>query len=112
MKAAFQPEVTGELDTQNFEKFPEEMLSSKDISFVGYTYKNFEIIQDTHSPINTDGGSSGGGSNSNSTTQMDMCASPSGAVSSLDGCGIGGGRAGGQTDGYGFKVNSGLMVAC
>eukprot|EP00850_Spirogloea_muscicola_P014161 SM000100S09388 [mRNA] locus=s100:17795:20638:- [translate_table: standard] len=128
MKAAFQPEVTGELDTQNFEKFPEEMLSSKDINFVGYTYKNFEIIQDTHSPMtalkgrskmkrpsitsifDTDGGSGGGGSNSNSTTQMDMCASPSGAVSSLDGCGIGGGRAGGPTDGYGFKVNSGLMV--
>ncbi|GJN14893.1 hypothetical protein PR202_gb01767 [Eleusine coracana subsp. coracana] len=45
MKAAFIPEVNGELDTQNFEKF-EEMLPSKDANFVGYTYKNFEIVND------------------------------------------------------------------
>ncbi|KAG5587349.1 hypothetical protein H5410_047783 [Solanum commersonii] len=60
--AAFIPEVTDELDTQNFEKFEEQsetrsqsasrsgpwrkMLSSKDINFVGYTYKNFEIVND------------------------------------------------------------------
>ncbi|KAH0635146.1 serine/threonine-protein kinase tricorner-like isoform X2 [Solanum tuberosum] len=59
--AAFIPEVTDELDTQNFEKFEEsetrsqsasrsgpwrKMLSSKDINFVGYTYKNFEIVND------------------------------------------------------------------
>ncbi|OAE31378.1 hypothetical protein AXG93_3789s1190 [Marchantia polymorpha subsp. ruderalis] len=49
MEAAFKPEVTSELDTQNFEKF-EEMLSSKDVNFVGYTYKNFEIVQDAHVP--------------------------------------------------------------
>ncbi|KAJ6852024.1 serine/threonine-protein kinase tricorner-like [Iris pallida] len=61
MEAAFIPEVTDELDTQNFEKFEEsgnpiqpssrpgpwrKMLSSKDLNFVGYTYKNFEIVND------------------------------------------------------------------
>ncbi|KAH0635024.1 hypothetical protein AABB24_016348 [Solanum stoloniferum] len=61
MKAAFIPEVNGELDTQNFEKFEEgdnqiptaaksgpwrKMLSSKDVNFMGYTYKNFEIVND------------------------------------------------------------------
>uniref|UniRef100_A0A5B6ZZ48 non-specific serine/threonine protein kinase n=1 Tax=Davidia involucrata TaxID=16924 RepID=A0A5B6ZZ48_DAVIN len=61
MEAAFIPEVNDELDTQNFEKFEEsdnqtqtsskagpwrKMISSKDINFVGYTYKNFEIIND------------------------------------------------------------------
>ncbi|PKA55067.1 Serine/threonine-protein kinase [Apostasia shenzhenica] len=61
MEAAFIPDVKGELDTQNFEKFEEpaapvqsspkpgpwrKMLSSKDINFVGYTYKNFEIVND------------------------------------------------------------------
>ncbi|KAJ6817495.1 serine/threonine-protein kinase 38-like [Iris pallida] len=60
MEAAFIPEVTGELDTQNFEKFEPEtpaqsssrsgpwrkMLPTKDVNFVGYTYKNFEIVND------------------------------------------------------------------
>ncbi|KAI0527160.1 hypothetical protein KFK09_002759 [Dendrobium nobile] len=61
MEAAFKPEVNDELDTQNFEKFEEtatamqtssksgpwrKMLSSKDVNFVGYTYKNFEIVND------------------------------------------------------------------
>ncbi|ONK74442.1 uncharacterized protein A4U43_C03F6290 [Asparagus officinalis] len=61
MEAAFKPEVKDELDTQNFEKFEEsatpmqtssksgpwrKMLSSKDVNFVGYTYKNFEIVND------------------------------------------------------------------
>lgn len=61
MDAAFKPEVKDELDTQNFEKFEEsatsmqtssksgpwrKMLSSKDVNFVGYTYKNFEIVND------------------------------------------------------------------
>ncbi|XP_047316028.1 serine/threonine-protein kinase tricornered-like [Impatiens glandulifera] len=61
MDAAFIPEVKDELDTQNFEKFEEtdnnshtppksgpwrKMLSSKDVNFVGYTYKNFEIVND------------------------------------------------------------------
>ncbi|KAJ4968750.1 hypothetical protein NE237_015451 [Protea cynaroides] len=65
MEAAFIPEVNNELDTQNFEKFEESdnqcqtssksgpwrrMLSSKDINFVGYTYKNFEIVSDHQVP--------------------------------------------------------------
>ncbi|XP_068657473.1 uncharacterized protein [Aristolochia californica] len=65
MEAAFIPEVNDELDTQNFEKFEEsappiqtssksgpwrKMLSSKDINFVGYTYKNFEIVNDHQIP--------------------------------------------------------------
>ncbi|XP_047311462.1 serine/threonine-protein kinase 38-like [Impatiens glandulifera] len=65
MEAAFLPEVNDELDTQNFEKFDEsdehtqssskvgpwrKMLSSKDVNFVGYTYKNFEIVNDYHVP--------------------------------------------------------------
>ncbi|XP_024966413.1 serine/threonine-protein kinase tricorner-like isoform X2 [Cynara cardunculus var. scolymus] len=65
MEAAFIPEVKDELDTQNFEKFEESehqiktsprsgpwrrMLSSKDINFVGYTYKNFEIVNDYQVP--------------------------------------------------------------
>ncbi|KAJ7547581.1 hypothetical protein O6H91_08G093200 [Diphasiastrum complanatum] len=65
MEAAFKPEVTNELDTQNFEKFEEsgpqtqaqsrsgpwrKMIPSKDINFVGYTYKNFEIVQDSQLP--------------------------------------------------------------
>ncbi|XP_074316096.1 uncharacterized protein LOC141652491 isoform X2 [Silene latifolia] len=62
-EAAFIPEVIDELDTQNFENFDEaenqsqstsktgpwrKMLSSKDLNFVGYTYKNFEIVNDYH----------------------------------------------------------------
>ncbi|VFQ76849.1 unnamed protein product [Cuscuta campestris] len=65
MKAAFIPEVNDELDTQNFEKFDEvdkqmptamksgpwrKMLSSKDVNFMGYTYKNFEIVNDNEVP--------------------------------------------------------------
>ncbi|VVA95054.1 unnamed protein product [Arabis nemorensis] len=65
MKAAFIPKVNDELDTQNFEKFEEtakevpklsksgpwrKMLSSKDINFVGYTYKNVEIVNDDQLP--------------------------------------------------------------
>ncbi|XP_059432664.1 uncharacterized protein LOC132165963 [Corylus avellana] len=65
IEAAFLPEVNDELDTQNFEKFDEsdnqgqgstktgpwrKMLSSKDINFVGYTYKNFEIVNDYQVP--------------------------------------------------------------
>ncbi|KAG2630676.1 serine/threonine-protein kinase tricornered-like [Panicum virgatum] len=65
MEAAFIPEVNDELDTQNFEKFEEtappmqtsskagpwrKMLSSKDVNFVGYTYKNFEIVNDPELP--------------------------------------------------------------
>ncbi|RYR25047.1 hypothetical protein Ahy_B02g058682 isoform B [Arachis hypogaea] len=65
IEAAFIPEVNNELDTQNFEKFEEsdiqtqsssrhgpwrKMLSSKDLNFVGYTYKNFEIVNDYQVP--------------------------------------------------------------
>ncbi|ONI11314.1 hypothetical protein PRUPE_4G101200 [Prunus persica] len=65
MEAAFLPEVNNELDTQNFEKFDElgtpaetssksgpwrKMLSSMDTNFVGYTYKNFEIVDEHHMP--------------------------------------------------------------
>ncbi|KAH7299576.1 hypothetical protein KP509_24G018800 [Ceratopteris richardii] len=65
IEAAFKPVVTDALDTQNFEKFEEvatqsqptsksgpwrKMLPSKDVNFVGYTYKNFEIVQDAHIP--------------------------------------------------------------
>lgn len=66
MEAAFLPEVNDELDTQNFEKFDEtdkqphptnpksgpwrKMLSSTDVNFVGYTYKNFEIVNDHEVP--------------------------------------------------------------
>ncbi|CAA6657979.1 unnamed protein product [Spirodela intermedia] len=65
MEAAFIPQVNNELDTQNFEKFEEaeapmqtpsksgpwrKMLSSKDVNFVGYTYKNFEIVNDHQVP--------------------------------------------------------------
>ncbi|GAB4841737.1 hypothetical protein Ancab_022459 [Ancistrocladus abbreviatus] len=65
LEAAFIPEVNDELDTQNFEKFEEsehhvqasskagpwrKMLSSKDLNFVGYTYKNFEIVNDYQVP--------------------------------------------------------------
>ncbi|KAJ7005977.1 serine/threonine-protein kinase 38-like [Populus alba x Populus x berolinensis] len=65
MEAAFIPEVKDDLDTQNFVKFEEsenepqttsktgpwrKMLSSKDVNFVGYTYKNFEIVNDYQVP--------------------------------------------------------------
>lgn len=61
MDAAFKPEVTGELDTQNFMKFDEVdqptpartgsgllrkmQMTPKDLSFVGYTYKNFDAVK-------------------------------------------------------------------
>lgn len=60
MDAAYKPEVNGELDTQNFMKLDEVdpppaengsrhlrkmHLTSKDLSFIGYTYKNFEAVK-------------------------------------------------------------------
>ncbi|KAH0649300.1 hypothetical protein KY285_034548 [Solanum tuberosum] len=61
MEAAFKPEVNGELDTQNFMKYDEMdtptsarsgsgpsrkmSLTPKDLSFVGYTYKNFDAVK-------------------------------------------------------------------
>ncbi|CAI0387389.1 unnamed protein product [Linum tenue] len=63
MEAAFKPEVHGELDTQNFMKFDEVeppplrtgsgpmrkmLLTAEDMSFVGYTYKNFDAVKGRH----------------------------------------------------------------
>ncbi|KAF5482431.1 hypothetical protein F2P56_003002 [Juglans regia] len=65
MEAAFIPEVNDDLDTQNFEKFEEsdnqsqtsskngpwrKKLSAEDLNFMGYTYKNFEIVNDYQVP--------------------------------------------------------------
>ncbi|CAL9762186.1 unnamed protein product [Musa acuminata subsp. burmannicoides] len=66
MEAAFKPEVNGELDTQNFLKFDEldpptpartgsgptrkKLLNAQDLSFVGYTFKNFDAIKGLHQP--------------------------------------------------------------
>ncbi|GMH16533.1 hypothetical protein Nepgr_018374 [Nepenthes gracilis] len=65
MEAAFKPEVEGELDAQNFMKFEEvdsptrsgsgpykkTMLTPQDLSFVGYTYKNFDAVKMLHHPL-------------------------------------------------------------
>lgn len=67
MEAAYKPEVNGVLDTQNFMKFDEvesqtpkrtgsgpmrkTMLTPKDLSFVGYTYKNFEAVKGMHNHL-------------------------------------------------------------
>ncbi|XP_059633736.1 uncharacterized protein LOC132276361 [Cornus florida] len=60
MEAAYKPTVTGDLDTQNFEKFDDvegppsviarvspwrKMLTSKDTNFMGYTYKKSDILK-------------------------------------------------------------------
>ncbi|CAN4094507.1 unnamed protein product [Withania somnifera] len=60
MEAACKPEVNDDLDTQNFMKFDEanqapaenssgphrkKRLIPEDLSFVGYTYKNFEAVE-------------------------------------------------------------------
>ncbi|KAM7280524.1 hypothetical protein ACFE04_007658 [Oxalis oulophora] len=64
MEAAYKPTVTGDLDTQNFEKFPEvdgppsaipevgpwrKMLTSKDNNFLGFTYKKSDILKSIES---------------------------------------------------------------
>ncbi|KAE9588417.1 putative AGC-kinase [Lupinus albus] len=64
LEAAYKPTVTGELDTQNFEKFPDvdgppcttatvgpwqKMLTSKDTNFIGYTYKKSDILKSLES---------------------------------------------------------------
>ncbi|CAI0558290.1 unnamed protein product [Linum tenue] len=64
MEAAYQPTVNGELDTQNFEKFPEldgapsaipsvgpwrKMLASKDTNFIGFTYKKSDVLKSLES---------------------------------------------------------------
>lgn len=65
MEAAFKPEVNDELDTQNFLKFDEldppsrtgsgptrkMLLTPQDLSFVGYTYKNFDAVKGLHLPF-------------------------------------------------------------
>ncbi|KAK9102515.1 hypothetical protein Sjap_019769 [Stephania japonica] len=67
MEAAFKPEVNGELDTQNFMKFDEMgppapartgsgpsrkmLLTPTDLSFVGYTYKNFDAVKGLHQSL-------------------------------------------------------------
>ncbi|GLT45049.1 hypothetical protein SLA2020_189130 [Shorea laevis] len=64
MEAAFKPQVIGELDTQNFMNFDEVevpkpartgsgpirkmLLTPENLSFVGYTYKNFEAVKGLH----------------------------------------------------------------
>ncbi|XP_022982350.1 serine/threonine-protein kinase tricorner [Cucurbita maxima] len=69
MEAAFKPEVNGELDTQNFMKFDEldppipgkrgsgpsrkMLLTPKDLSFVGYTYKNFDAVKGLHGSLDS-----------------------------------------------------------
>ncbi|CAN4096486.1 unnamed protein product [Withania somnifera] len=60
MEAAYKPEVNNDLDTQNFMKFDEayqapgknssgphrkKRLIPEDLSFVGYTYKNFDAVK-------------------------------------------------------------------
>ncbi|KAJ8442828.1 hypothetical protein Cgig2_016294 [Carnegiea gigantea] len=65
MEAAYKPQVNDELDTQNFMKFDETdpptqvrtgsgtsrkvLMTPKDLSFVGYTYKNFDAVKGLHS---------------------------------------------------------------
>ncbi|XP_024031701.1 serine/threonine-protein kinase tricorner [Morus notabilis] len=60
MEAAYKPTVTSDLDTQNFENFPEvegqpstiptvgpwrKMLTSKDTNFIGYTFKKSDVLK-------------------------------------------------------------------
>ncbi|GAB4854474.1 hypothetical protein Ancab_023057 [Ancistrocladus abbreviatus] len=75
MEAAYKPQVNGELDTQNFMKFDEldpptpsrtgsggpsrkMLLTSKDLSFVGYTYKNFDAVKGLNSCLDRKGSTS------------------------------------------------------
>eukprot|EP00250_Pteridium_aquilinum_P016323 c23048_g1_i1 orf=345-2033(-) len=66
MEAAYKPEVNGELDTQNFDKFEEvdnnqhqssksgpwrKMLPSKDANFVGYTFKSSDVFKSMQSGV-------------------------------------------------------------
>lgn len=76
MEAAYKPTVTGDLDTQNFEKFPEvegspssvprvgpwrKMLTSKDSNFIGYTFKKSDMLKSV--------GTSGIGTRSNGSSK-------------------------------------------
>ncbi|XP_062158314.1 uncharacterized protein LOC133865837 [Alnus glutinosa] len=64
MEAAYKPTVNGDLDTQNFEKFPEvegppctiptvgpwrKMLTSKDTNFIGFTFKKSDVLKSLES---------------------------------------------------------------
>ncbi|XP_065880988.1 uncharacterized protein [Euphorbia lathyris] len=64
IEAAYKPIVNGDLDTQNFEKFPDlevpqstipsvgpwrKMLTSKDTNFIGFTYKKSDVLNSLHS---------------------------------------------------------------
>ncbi|KAF5740679.1 hypothetical protein HS088_TW11G00756 [Tripterygium wilfordii] len=64
-EAAYTPKVSGDLDTQNFEKFPDvegppstaptvgpwrKMLTSKDTNFIGYTFRKSDIFNSLESP--------------------------------------------------------------
>lgn len=63
LEAAYKPTVIGDLDTQNFEKFPDvgppsvtetvgpwrKMLTSKDTNFIGYTFKKSDILKSIES---------------------------------------------------------------
>ncbi|XP_022768761.1 serine/threonine-protein kinase tricorner isoform X1 [Durio zibethinus] len=66
IEAAYKPTVTGDLDTQNFEKFPEidgppstipqigpwrKMLTSKDTNFMGFTFKKSDIVKSLESSV-------------------------------------------------------------
>ncbi|GMG99128.1 hypothetical protein Nepgr_000968 [Nepenthes gracilis] len=71
MEAAYKPQVNGELDTQNFMKFDEldpptpskagsgpsrkMLLTPKDLSFVGYTFKNFDAVKGLNSSLDDSG---------------------------------------------------------
>ncbi|XP_047327411.1 serine/threonine-protein kinase tricornered [Impatiens glandulifera] len=59
-EAAYKPNVSGDLDTQNFDKFPDvedppsggprvgpwrKMLTSKDANFIGYTFKKSDMVK-------------------------------------------------------------------
>ncbi|KAG8654765.1 hypothetical protein MANES_05G174200v8 [Manihot esculenta] len=64
MEAAYTPTVNGDLDTQNFEKFPDlegppstipsvgpwrKMLTSKDTNFIGFTFKKSDVLESLES---------------------------------------------------------------
>ncbi|KAJ4841543.1 hypothetical protein Tsubulata_001751 [Turnera subulata] len=64
MEAAYKPTVNGDLDTQNFEKFPDlegppstgpsvgpwrKMLTSKDTNFIGFTFKKSDVLKSLES---------------------------------------------------------------
>ncbi|PRQ27690.1 putative protein kinase AGC-NDR family [Rosa chinensis] len=64
IEAAYKPTVVGDLDTQNFEKFPHvkgapsatptvgpwrKMLTSKDNNFIGYTFKKSDVLKSLES---------------------------------------------------------------